>query len=455
MEQEKLLGEKIEQLEKEILRVKNLYQKCLRYQEADPEVALSQARKSAEAICKHIYVNGGLEKGGKPSSKMMLNDLIGALSRKRIVPQHIIIALGTIQHYGNFGTHDQGEDSEYITKEFVETCLSALSTAVNWYFQEYSNLPLQKKESDTSPKNADKKDTSNVKKNDPAPQAATGMDEILGRYSKQFQDDTQKTGKIRGFFKEVVSDKVGGVYRIYFDDAPEKRLKELMTLHQIDLREKVHVIIDNDRIGDDDSSTLITDHWISISSNAGLVYGGDFMALKLSLARCSKIERRFDTVYLYAGEEMDFEEFHFPLTVLIDNEAAINKNKVDPLISLLNDIFSFHTNSESQIIREILSIDDEKLPERVAEYRNRFSLQNYRIFCHLAKYHCGNGNLKEGNRALKSAKGCFEKQYGNLEKLEKNPLEEKILKEKEQLQDIERFINEKTDPSSMLSKNAG
>jgi len=448
MEQEKLLGDKIAHLEKEVARVKSLYQKCLKYQEVDPEIALAQARKSAEAICKQIYVNEGLEKGGKPAAKMMLNDLIGALSRKRIVPQHIIIALGTIQHYGNFGTHDQGEDSEYITQEFVETCLSALSTVVNWYFQEYSNLPDQKQETDSSPVKTGKKEPPKTEKPAPEPRTATGLDEILGRYKEKLQGATEKKGKISGFFKEVVSDKVGGVYKIYINDAPEKRLKELMMLHRMDLRETVHLIVDNDRVGDDDSSTLVTDHYISIVSSSGLVYGGDSMNLTLSLERCNRIERRFDTIYLYAGEETDSDEFHFPLTVLLDDTAAVNKEKVDPLIELLNEIFTFYPNKESDKIGEILSTDGENLSEEVAQYRNTNSFPNYRVFCHLAKFQYGNGNFEAAETALKEADRCFEKQYGNLEKLEKNPLKDKITNDKKELDRIIDFIADKKTPSS-------
>jgi len=446
MKQETLFGEKIEQLEKEIARVKSLYQKCLKYQEVDPEVALSQARKSAEAICKHIYVNEEFEKGGKPASKMMLNDLIGTLSKKRVVPQHIIIALGTIQHYGNFGTHDQGEDSDYITREFVETCLSALSTVVNWYFQEYSNLPDQMKGTDSSKETAEPKSTSKNKTENTLskPQPAKGIDEILGRYREQLQDTAENKGKIRGFFKEVVGDKLGGVYKIYLDDTPEKRMKELMIQHGIDFRKHVHIAVDNDRVGDDDSSTLVTDDVISVFSNSGLVYGGDDMKLKLSLGRCNRIECRFDMVFLYAGEREDAEEFHFPLTVLIDNETAINKNKIDPLIALLNDIFAFCENDESNKINEILSTDNETLLEKVEQYKNEHaSLPSYKVFTHLAKYHCGNGNIDEAKGALKMSSAHFEMQYGSVEKLEKNPLKEKILEDKGQIEVVENLLNAK------------
>ena len=117
---------RIENLEKELNRIKVLYNKTIKSQKDDPEVSLFRARKSAEAICKQIYINEGLEKDGKPAGKMMLNDLIGKLVRSNKLPPHVVISLGTIQAFGNFGTHDQGSESENITEDFIKPCLGAL-----------------------------------------------------------------------------------------------------------------------------------------------------------------------------------------------------------------------------------------------------------------------------------------------------------------------------------------
>lgn len=132
------LESRIELLEKELLRIRKLYDKAILYQKSDPEVALAQARKSAEAICKHIYIREGLEENSKPAAKMMLNDLVGILSRSGVLPAHIYVSLGTIQNYGNFGTHDQGTESDFITEEYIRPCLQALNTVVHWYFTKYA-----------------------------------------------------------------------------------------------------------------------------------------------------------------------------------------------------------------------------------------------------------------------------------------------------------------------------
>jgi len=124
------LNARVDRLERELARVRTLYEKSLHYQAQDPEIALAQARKSAEAVCKQIYRQEGMEKGARPAGRMMLDDLIGSLERGRRVPRHIGIALRTIQAFGNFGTHDQGLDSEHITAEYIRPCLAALGTVV-------------------------------------------------------------------------------------------------------------------------------------------------------------------------------------------------------------------------------------------------------------------------------------------------------------------------------------
>ena len=131
------LEKRLDNLEKDLKRVKSLYEKSIKFKKEEPEIALSQARKSVEAICKQIYINEGMEKGGKPASRMMLDELSTALDRKGIFPVKVSIAIGAVQRYGNFGSHDQGHESDDIGEEFVNTCLSALSTVIEWYFNKY------------------------------------------------------------------------------------------------------------------------------------------------------------------------------------------------------------------------------------------------------------------------------------------------------------------------------
>lgn len=160
MDENRDLKNRIEKLEIEVQRIKRLYEKTLYYQNTDPEVSLSQARKSAEAICKQIYINNGLHKSGKDISKLMLNDFIQGLDRNKILPRHIIINLYTIQAFGNFGAHDQGGENEVITEEYVKPCMQALGTVFNWYVNEYhkrnEDKILDEKEAENSTLNTEK-----------------------------------------------------------------------------------------------------------------------------------------------------------------------------------------------------------------------------------------------------------------------------------------------------------
>ncbi len=143
---------------KELERIKKLYDKTQFYCSTDPEVALSQARKSAEAICKSVY-SKSISKNGKPVEKMMLEELINGLSREDVIPKFIRINLKTIQEFGNFGVHDQGDENELIDEVYIRPCFTALGTVFSWYVSNFTSnssdldglLNLEKTNTSTSP----------------------------------------------------------------------------------------------------------------------------------------------------------------------------------------------------------------------------------------------------------------------------------------------------------------
>lgn len=138
------VDKRLDRLEKDLNRIKGLYEKTLSYEATDPIVSLLKARMSTEAICKQVFKEEGLDKKGeKPISKLMLKELVDKLNRADILPEHILISLNTIQKFGNFGSHDQGDDSENITQKFIQPCLQALATLVDWYFLEYHGKDIQ------------------------------------------------------------------------------------------------------------------------------------------------------------------------------------------------------------------------------------------------------------------------------------------------------------------------
>jgi len=123
-------------LSKQIGRLVSQCLKANKYAAEDPEVSLMQARKAAEAICLQIFS----QEIGSPG-KLMLNDLIGQLGGKKVLPRRIMLPLSTIQSYGNYGSHHQ-DDCFEVDSEFVIPCLSALKQVLEWYFLKYLDTEI-------------------------------------------------------------------------------------------------------------------------------------------------------------------------------------------------------------------------------------------------------------------------------------------------------------------------
>ncbi|GAU65122.1 hypothetical protein SSP35_01_04590 [Streptomyces sp. NBRC 110611] len=104
-----------------------LYKKALRYAESDPEVFLSTARRAAESILLDIAMQEAV--GSKPT----LESLLTVLAAKGLVPPKVVLAVRTIQNYGNYGSHAQKISDEEISSEDVRPCLNALTQLAVWY----------------------------------------------------------------------------------------------------------------------------------------------------------------------------------------------------------------------------------------------------------------------------------------------------------------------------------
>jgi hypothetical protein len=121
-----------------IERIIGRFNKAQRYAEIDPEVALSEARKTAEAVCKFVYTEHGSQNPTekefkKPVDKMMLNGLAMVLERHKLVPRVVSTSVRTIQAFGNLGAHDQGEEADQINQESIQSCITATTTLVKWF----------------------------------------------------------------------------------------------------------------------------------------------------------------------------------------------------------------------------------------------------------------------------------------------------------------------------------
>ncbi|MFF0446216.1 DUF4145 domain-containing protein [Streptomyces sp. NPDC004609] len=111
-----------------------LYRKALRYAESDPEVFLGTARRAAESILLDIAIREAV--GSKPT----LESLLTVLSAKNLVPPKVVLAVRTIQNYGNYGSHAQDVPAEEISAEDVRPCLNALTQLAVWYGQTSRSL---------------------------------------------------------------------------------------------------------------------------------------------------------------------------------------------------------------------------------------------------------------------------------------------------------------------------
>ena len=112
-----------------------------------PMVSLGQARVAAEAIAKQIYISE-LERQEMDSLlrhrdtivQMTLGTLIQKLHKHQMVPRWVLTTLGTIQHFGNLGAHDIGEDAQSISSNRIVPCLSALSSLSEWFSEGFKCL---------------------------------------------------------------------------------------------------------------------------------------------------------------------------------------------------------------------------------------------------------------------------------------------------------------------------
>lgn len=112
-------------------RIAELVDKARDYAAKDPEVALAQARKAAEAICRALFEN----EIGEPG-KMMLDAMLQKLAAQKVIPPSILVPFGTIQAYGNFGSHAQS-DARAVDASYVAPAMAALTAVERWYFDEY------------------------------------------------------------------------------------------------------------------------------------------------------------------------------------------------------------------------------------------------------------------------------------------------------------------------------
>ena len=114
-------------------RLAILYARVHEYLESDLESALNNARKCAEVIAK--VLNFQFNPQRPADSWGNLNDAIENLNKNKVISKLVFKHFQTIQNYGNFGSHDQGDESEALTLEKVEPCIAALNSLIEWWLK--------------------------------------------------------------------------------------------------------------------------------------------------------------------------------------------------------------------------------------------------------------------------------------------------------------------------------
>ena len=98
----------------------------------DPVVAVIMMRIGAEALAKDLYRRLGLEQNSKPARKMCLDELLKSV-KDSDAPEVFKLLVQTFQVFGNFATHDQDRQSEYLTKEIASALLALFDQALSTY----------------------------------------------------------------------------------------------------------------------------------------------------------------------------------------------------------------------------------------------------------------------------------------------------------------------------------
>ncbi len=123
--------------EKVIKRIKKLYEKTLFYNLTDPEIAIIQAQKAAEAICKSIYLKYELNKHGSDINNINLKEISDLLGKYKIIPGTVMLNISTINDYSKLIMNDSVEIIENVSEDYIKPCLLALGSLFGYYTENF------------------------------------------------------------------------------------------------------------------------------------------------------------------------------------------------------------------------------------------------------------------------------------------------------------------------------
>ncbi len=98
---------------------------------------LATAGTIVEKVCKFVYRREGLDTNGKPTEKLMLQDLLQEFQRRPgVLPVHVVNHIHMVQSWRNMGAHDKG-DIERVSASTIQAVEDAKEEVVRWYFVDY------------------------------------------------------------------------------------------------------------------------------------------------------------------------------------------------------------------------------------------------------------------------------------------------------------------------------
>lgn len=230
------------------------------------------------------------------------------------------------------------------------------------------------------------------------------MNEIINRYEDVLTRKPKKKSSF-GLLNNLI-DTFTGDFSIFTNDIPKQRKTILLETHNLDLRTNTKLIVDNDRVGNNDSSMLVTEEFISIHSDKD-IFGGIKLELKIPLKRIKKIENKLDTVFITTLEKDDKNknvEFNFPINLIIQSDIEINIPKIESLFNLLNEII------DNIKVKE--DLDKIYTKEELIDYEKECNYPSYKPFIKFADNLIKKGDLEEARKMINKAWQYLNKQIG-------------------------------------------
>ncbi len=109
-------------------------QRAERCVDSDPVAAIMHLRRGAESLGKDLYRLLGHESSGKSAGKMMLGELMKYVTPSD-VPEVFKHCLCTLQLFGNFASHDQGDEFKHLNRELALALISLYNQSLLIYAQ--------------------------------------------------------------------------------------------------------------------------------------------------------------------------------------------------------------------------------------------------------------------------------------------------------------------------------